>query len=503
MRSVYIAGVGMTKFGKDPRSLAEICRDAAQRALTSCDIQDVEAIYIGVMNAEEFTGDSNIASQIADALGLTGIPAVRIETASSAGAAAIQAGFQAIASSYYSRVLVLGSEKMTHLSTSATTRVLAGVIDKEERQCGATMPALAAMITEKYREKFNLSPSRLESMLCAVALKNHGNGVQNPLAQFQKPINRDTYLASKYVATPLRLYDCSPITDGAAALVLTSEKTDVRLAGIGQGTGPLSLRGREIFTSFPATRTAAARAYRMAETSPQGIDFAEVHDAFTPFEIITTEDLGFFAPGKGGDAVLEGVTAVEGRLPINPSGGLKARGHPVGASGLAQIVEVVKLLRRETNSKRRFNRGLTQSTGGLASNNFVTIIERTEAALARSYGFPQPARIPIRTEAPGRPLSNEGVIETFTILYVTPDGFLPPLALALVRELNGRLILAQGEESDQVKIGREVYLKRTEDYYLFTVKGRFRKVQDSFRRFVWPRLKSLLKKPEIPADSKL
>jgi acetyl-CoA C-acetyltransferase len=503
MQPVYIAGVGMTKFGKDPRSLAEICHDAAQRALTSSDIEGLEAIYIGVMNAEEFTGDSNIASHIADALGLTGIPAVRIETASSAGAAAIQAGFQAIASSYYRRVLVLGGEKMTHLSTSATTRVLAGVIDKEERQCGATMPALAAMITEKYREKFNLSPSRLESMLCAVALKNHANGAQNPLAQFQKAINRDTYFASKYVATPLRLYDCSPITDGAAAVVLTSEKTDVRLAGIGQGTGPLSLRRREIFTSFPATRAAAARAYQMAETSPQGIDFAEVHDAFTPFEIITTEDLGFFAAGKGGDAVLEGVTAAEGRLPINPSGGLKARGHPVGASGLAQIVEVVKRLRGETNSKRQFNRGLTQSTGGLASNNFVTIIERTEASLARSSGFPQPARNPVRSEAPSRPLSNEGVIETFTTLYVTPDGFLPPLALGLIRERNGRLILAQGEASDQLKIGREVYLKRTEDYYLFTVKGRFKKVQDSLKRFLRKRVKTLFKKPVIPADSKL
>ena len=261
----------MTKFGKDPRSLAEICHDAAQTALTSSEIQEVDAIYIGVMNPEEFTGDSNIASHIADALGLTGIPAVRIETASSAGAAAIQTGFQAVASGYYHRVLILGGEKMTHLSTSATTRVLAGVIDKEERQCGATMPALAAMITEKYREKFNLSQSRLETMLCAVAVKNHGNGAHNPMAQFQKPISRETYLASKYVATPLRLYDCSPITDGAAAVVLTSEKTDVRLAGVGQGTGPLSLRGREIFTSFPATRMAAARAYQMAETSPQGI----------------------------------------------------------------------------------------------------------------------------------------------------------------------------------------------------------------------------------------
>jgi acetyl-CoA C-acetyltransferase len=503
MQPVYVAGVGMTKFGKDPRSLAEICHDAAQKALTSSDIQGIEAIYIGVMNPEEFTGDSNIASHIADALGLTGIPAVRIETASSAGAAAIQAGFQAVASGYYRRVLVLGGEKMTHLTTSATTRVLAGVIDKEERQCGATMPALAAMITEKYRERFNLSPTRLESILCAVALKNHGNGAQNSMAQFQKTITRDTYLTSKYVATPLRLYDCSPITDGAAAVVLTSEKTDVRLAGIGQGTGPISLRGREIFTSFPATRVAAARAYQMAETSPQGIDFAEVHDAFTPFEIITTEDLGFFAPGKGGDAVLEGVTAAEGRLPINPSGGLKARGHPVGASGLAQIVEVVKRLRGESNSKRQFKRGLTQSTGGLASNNFVTILERTDASLARSPGFPQPPRSLARNKTPAMPMSNEGIIETFTILYVTPDGFLPPLALALIRERNGHLILAQGEESSQQKIGREVYLKRTDDYYLFTVKGRFRKVRDSLKRFLRQRAKALIKKPVVPADSKL
>ena len=482
--------------------MAEICHDAAQTALTSSEIQEVDAIYIGVMNPEEFTGDSNIASHIADALGLTGIPAVRIETASSAGAAAIQAGFQAVASGYYHRVLILGGEKMTHLSTSATTRVLAGVIDKEERQCGATMPALAAMITEKYREKFNLSQSRLETMLCAVAVKNHGNGAHNPMAQFQKPISRETYLASKYVATPLRLYDCSPITDGAAAVVLTSEKTDVRLAGVGQGTGPLSLRGREIFTSFPATRMAAARAYQMAETSPQGIEFAEVHDAFTPFEIITTEDLGFFAPGKGGDAVLEGVTAIDARLPVNPSGGLKARGHPVGASGLAQIVEAVKRLRGESGSKRQFNRGLTQSTGGLASNNFVTILERTDVSLPRTPGFPQPARQGAKSRPAKMPMSNEGVIETFTILYVTPDGFLPPLALALVREQNGRLILAQGEQSKHLKIGREVYLKRTEDYYLFTLKGRFKIVQDSLKRNLWQRARALVRKP-IPADGKL
>src|SRR5882672_3995825 len=298
MQSVYVGGVGMTKFGKDPRPIVEIFCQAGQEALAASQAERVEAIYIGSMNPEEFTGESNIASQIAEALGLTGIPALRIETASSAGAAALQAGFQAIASGYYRRVLVLGGEKMTHLTTSAATRILAEVIDRRERQCGATMPALAAMITEKYRQKFRLSESRLQNILCQVALKNHANGARNPMAQFQRAITREAYFASKFVATPLRLYDCSPITDGAAGVILTSEKTDVHLAGVGQGTGPLGLQDRDTFTSFAATKIAAARAYQMAETSPQGIDFAEVHDAFTPFEIINSEDLGFFPPGK-------------------------------------------------------------------------------------------------------------------------------------------------------------------------------------------------------------
>ena len=504
MQTVYVDGLGMTKFGKDTRPLTEIFRQAAQEALAASKAQEVDAIYIGVMNPEEFTGESNIASQIADALGLTGIPALRIETASSAGAAAIQAGFQAIASGYYRRVLILGGEKMTHLSTSATTRILAEVIDRQERQCGATMPGLAAMITEKYRQKFRLSRSRLENMLCSVALKNHLNGSRNPLAQFQQTITREAYLASKLVATPLRLYDCSPITDGAAALVLTSEKTDVRLSGIGQGTGPLSLRERDTFTSFPATRIAADRAYRMAEASPQSIDFAEVHDAFTPFEIITTEDLGFFSPGKGGDAAIEGKTAAEGPLPINPSGGLKSRGHPVGASGLAQVVEVAKRLRGQTQSKREFKRGLTQSTGGLGTNNFVTILELPNTPRVQNASKPSPP-VPTATQkkasSPAR-TADEGEIETFTILYVTPDGFLPPLALALIRTLDGRLLMAQGEDSEHLKIGREVYLRRMDDFYLFTVKSQLQKVQES--------LKKLLRRKAVPppkeedsVDSKL
>jgi len=498
MQTVYVAGAAMTKFGKDPRALAEIFRDAAAGALRAAKLDSVDALYIGVMNPEEFTGDSNIASLVADAVGLTGVPALRVETASSAGAAALLAGFQAIASGYYRRVLIVAGEKMTHLTTSATTRVLAGVIDKRERQCGATMPALAAMITQKYRQEARLSEARLGQMLCGVALKNHANGARNPLAQFQRAITRETYMQSKFVATPLRLYDCAPITDGAAAVVLSSEKSDVCIAGIGQGTGTLSLQDREVFTSFPATRIAAARAYRMADCSAQNIDFAEVHDAFTPFEIISTEDLGFFAAGKGGEAVLDGKTALDGALPINPSGGLKARGHPVGASGLAQVVEVVKTLRGEGALKLECKRGVAQSTGGLATNNFVTVAQRTDAPAVQNLwagatgenGAHHKAAPPATVAQ-----ADTGVIETFTIVYVTPDGFLPPLALALIRTPDGRLLMAQGEDDTPLKIGQEVHLRRLDGVSLFTVKGHIQRVQDAF-------MKLFRRKPAVKSAAK-
>lgn len=501
MTAVYIAGVGMTKFGKSSQTLAELFCEAATRAISDSSIQGVDALYFGVMNPEEFTGDSNIASHITESLGMTGLPALRVETASSAGAAALHAAFQAVASGYYRHVLVLGGEKMTHLSTSATTRILAEVVDKQERQCGATMPALAAMITERYRKRYRLSHSRLQRILCQVAMKNHLNGSHNPYAQFQQPITEEGYFASKFVSTPLRLYDCSPITDGAAAVILTAEKTDVVISGVGQGTGPLSLRERDSFTSFRATQLAAARAYQMAGISPKEIDFAEVHDAFTPFEIICTEDLGFFPPGRGGNAVEEGRTSLDGPLPINPSGGLKSRGHPVGASGVAQVVEAVWRLRKNSRAKlkRELKRALAQSTGGLGTNNFVTILERAESPLIKnldSFSSPPPSRQrPSPKSSQPAPISEEGRIETFTILYVTPDGFLPPLALALIRERQGSLLMAQGEDISHLRIGREVYLRQVGGRYLFTVKSHLTKVREALKRL----LRTI---PPLPAKGK-
>lgn len=487
MSGVYIAGVGMTKFGKSPLSLIELYAEAASAAIAASPIQAIDALYLGAMNPEEFTGESNIAAQVVEALGISGIPALRVETASSAGAAAVHAACHAVASGYYRSVLVLGGEKMTHLSTSAATRILAEVIDPQERRCGATMPALAAMITERYRQRYRLSAANLETALAGVAMKNHANGARNTFAQFQKPITKEMYLASKLVSTPLRLYDCSPMTDGAAAVLLTSEKTDLRIAGLGQGTGPAGLRERDTFTSFEATRMAAERAYRMAGVTARDIDFAEVHDAFTAFEIISTEDLGFFPAGKGWQALEEGKTAPDGALPINVSGGLKARGHPVGASGVAQIVEVVRLMRGEGGMKlKRYPRcALAQSTGGLGANNLVTIVERADGRSPNSRPPVPPELRPLKRRADSASApSQEGTIETFTILYVTPDGFLPPLALALIRGRAGELIMAQGEDVAHLKIGREVFLRELDGGYIFTVKSHLDQVKDALERLI-------------------
>jgi acetyl-CoA C-acetyltransferase len=479
MIPVYIAGVGMTHFGKSPNTLVELLREASLRALSNSRIREVDAIYVAAMNSEEFTEESNLASLVAEALDVTGIPAVRVETATSAGAAAFLTAFQGVASGYYRHVLVVGGEKMTHLSTSANTRILAEVIDAQERECGATMPALAAMVTESYRRKYRLSESRLQRILCRIAMKNHCNGSHNPYAQFRQPILESAYLSSKLIATPLRLYDCAPISDGAAAVVLTAERTNVLVSGIGQGTGPVGLCTRPSLTCFPATQIAAKKAYGMAALAPRDIDFAEVHDAFTSFEMISAEDLGFFSAGKGGDAVEAGRTSLDGDLPVNPSGGLKARGHPAGASGIAQIVEAVKILRGKGpfKLKREPRRALTHSIGGFGTNNFVTIIERAVATIAARSPVKKSAAPPYvhfrpsrRKQTPSR-IAVKGEIETFTVLYVTPDRFVPPLGLALVRDRKGCRVMAQADDITQLKIGQAVYLRKVAGIYHCAVRS--------------------------------
>ncbi len=488
---VYISGAGMTKFGRSKDPLEKMMAVAASTALKEAQLERVDAIYMGVMNVEEFVGDSNFAALLADTLGLTGVPSTRVETASSTGAGAFEAAFYAVASGHMKHVLVLAGEKMTHLPTAKTTRILSEVIDRSERRYGATMPALAAMIAQKYARDFNLSPLKLEDILAQVAIKNHSNGSFNPYAQFRKIITKEDYLKSQMVSFPLRLYDCAPITDGACAIILTSQPTPIKVSGIGHATDTAAVRHRASFTSFNSTKEAAQKAYTMAQLNPSDVQFAEVHDAFTLFEIIGTEDLGLFPPGEGWKALEKGITHLRGGLPINPSGGLKARGHPIGASGLAQLVEIVYQLKGGAGRERQLERaeiGLAQSIGGLGNNNLVTILERSDRKRIMKQGWSTDYHPEIKVlkkiNNPSPP-EGVGILETFTTLYATPEGFRSPLTIGFVKMDTGEMVMACNPDyrsPKELKIGKKVSLRTQEGLYVF----------EKFT--LWNRLKHRLKR---------
>lgn len=498
---VYVAGVGMTNFGKSQKSLPQLMVEAASRALKDAPVRAIDYVFIGVMSVEEFTGESNIAALIADRLGLSGIPSIRVETASSTGSAVFESAFYAVASGYHRNVLIIAGEKMTHLPTAQTTKILAEVIDGSERKYGASMPSLAAMITRKYQHDAQLSDERMQSILARVAIKNHYNGSLNPYAQFRKIITQEDYFGSKWVSTPLRTYDCAPITDGAVAMVLTSDKRLVRVSGLGHATDTLAMRHRDSLTSFKSTRLAAWQAYNMAKVNPRDISFAEVHDAFSTFEIIGTEDLGFFPPKEGWKAVEEGVTSIKGKLPINPSGGLKARGHPVGASGLAQIVEVVLQLQGEMEPQRQISGariGLTQNIGGLANNNLVTILERTDRYRAIPvYWKPvyDPGNLEPREIPEDPPSVDSGTLETCTTLYTTPEGIPSPLNLAFLRTPDGRMILARARRGDW-EIGQRVKVEKEGDLFYLQESPVPDKATEGVKKWLHRTLSSTEKKGE-------
>jgi acetyl-CoA C-acetyltransferase len=372
MLDVWVLGADMTRFGRRDDSLQDLIVEAAHGALRAAGLEAPDAIVVAAMNPEEFVGDGNIASSVATYLGLAETPAIRVETATSSGAAAFYAGFAQVAAGLRRTVLVVGGEKMTHLDTPRVSELIGRSIDSYERSYGATMPALAGLVTRVLMARHGVGPREIAQ----VAVKNHANALDNPYAHFRRAVTVEEVLESRMVADPLRLLHCCPISDGAAAVVLTAERAAVRVAGIGQGSDTLALRHRADLTGFAATRAAARAAFAMAGFGPERVEVAEIHDAFAPFELISLEDLGLVPPGKAGQATLDGETARDGRLPVNPSGGLKARGHPLAATGLAQIVECVWQLTGRAG-RRQVDAGvaLAHSIGGLATNNWVTILE--------------------------------------------------------------------------------------------------------------------------------
>jgi acetyl-CoA C-acetyltransferase len=383
MRDVAVIGVGMTPWGELwEKSLRTIFVEPALLAIQDAGVDKVDSLIVGSMSSGLFIGQEHLASLLADYLGYGPIPAARVESACAAGSLALKMGFLEVASGFSDVVLVGGVEKMTDVTGNEATYALGTAADQEyEGFHGITFPGLYALIARAHMEKYGTT----REQLAMVAVKNHANGSKNPLAQYPFPITVQAVLNSVLVADPLRILDCSPITDGAAAVVLAPvemakklKKPVVKITGLGHATDNIALSGRKDITWLEAVYLAGQQAYKMAGKKPQDIQLVEVHDCFTIAEICVTEALGFAEKGKGGQVVEQGLTSLTGKIPVNTSGGLKSKGHPVGATGVAQVVEVVKQLRGEAGERqvKGARVGMTQNMGGSGGSCLVHIFER-------------------------------------------------------------------------------------------------------------------------------
>lgn len=384
MRPVAIAGAGKTPFGvfpgEDVRSLSlTACRAALDDA--GLGAESLEALYLGNFAAPGFTGQNHLAPLVASSLGAPGIPATRFEAACASSGSAFFHAWSAVASGMYDCVLVCGVEKMTSQTTARVAEILAGAGDVGgEVRAGATFPALFAMIARRHMYEFGTTREHL----ARVAVKNHAHGALNPEAHLRKTITVEQALAGRMVAEPLTLYDCSLVSDGAAALVLLpleraggGGKTPVRVRGVAQTSDYLALDRKCDITTFPAVAAAGQKAFAMAGVQAADLHVAELHDCFTIAEIVALEDLGLCPRGQGGPFSASGATALGGRIPVNPSGGLKSKGHPVGATGAAQLCELVAQLRGVAGARqvRDASLGLAQNLGGSGATCVVTVLE--------------------------------------------------------------------------------------------------------------------------------
>jgi acetyl-CoA C-acetyltransferase len=388
----------MIPFGRrDEDTLVDMLSYASLAAMDDAGIGDrpIDAVYVGNMAAGLFNHQSSVASALVDRINLLPAAADSVENGPASGGSALKNGVLAVASGYYDLVLVAAGEKMRDVIGPVATDVVATMTHPlAEYIYGATLPSMAAMFARLYMEKYGVTPKHLAQ----VAIKNQENGLLNPYAHIHMKITLEGILTSPHsvvnnpiVADPLRLYDCCPVSDGAAACLLCpadmvanvaadADKPRVVVAGFGQATDTHTLQERQDPTDLKAVTLAAQQAFERAKLTPQDIDVAELHDAFTILEIAESEHAGFFDKGEGAKALEEGQTRIGGKLPINPSGGLKARGHPVGATGVAQVVELVWQLRGDAGERqvKGAEKGFSINFGGFG-NNVVAFVLRRES----------------------------------------------------------------------------------------------------------------------------
>ena len=383
---VSIVSAGLSRFGKLEGLYArEIFAQAAEEAFNRCPNldpkKDIKMLFVGHMG-ESYEHQGHTGATVADWAGLLHIPATRTETACASSGAALRAGVFAVLSGMCDVVMVGGVEKMTHRTTPEVTEYLAMASDFPfEQWHGITFPGLYALMATAHMHEYGTT----EEHLAMVAVKNHHNGFLNPKAHMQREITVEQALSSRVIAWPLKLYDCSLITDGASCLIMTKpgiakKYTDmpIQIIGSGQASDSIGIYERESLTSLIAAKIAARQAYEMAEVRPENIDVAEVHDCFTIAEIIAYEDLGLCKPGEAGGLVESGETKLDGRLPVNTSGGLKSKGHPVGATGTAQAYEIYLQLTEQAEKRQVKDAriGLAHNVGGSGATATVHIFRR-------------------------------------------------------------------------------------------------------------------------------
>ena len=383
MRRVAVIGVGVTKFGKHERTSAELFAQAATEAIDDAEIPApaIQALYYGNVTGGEGERQLHMGPLAASLLGLPTIPTTRFENACATTHAAFRHAVMEIAAGISDVVMVGGAERVLHVPTDAATEYFAYCSDASyEQPLGLTFPGVFALIARAHMHKYGTT----EEQMAHVAVKNHRHGFLNPKAQFQKEISVETVLRSPYVADPLKLLDCCPFTDGGAAVVLASEdvaqkrRRPIWVLGTHAASDTMFMHEKRDLSRVMGTERAAQGAYRQAGKSPADVDVAELHDCFTIAEIVATEGLGFFEPGTGGLAAEKGWTSLGGKIPVNPSGGLKAKGHPIGATGAAQVAEIVTQLRGQAGPRQveGARTGLVHTLGGNAATVLVSLLGR-------------------------------------------------------------------------------------------------------------------------------
>ncbi len=384
MRDVAVIGVGMNKWGELWNdSHRTIWTDAALKAIEDAGVDRVDSMYVGCMSGGLFVGQEHLGAMLADQLGMGPIPGTRVESACASGGLAFRLAYMEVASGMSDIVLASGVEKMTDVDGAAATYALSTAAD-QEYECfhGITFPGLYAMMARVHMSRYGTT----QKQLAEVAAKNHANGSLNPNAQFPMKVTAEQVMNSPAVADPLRLLDCSPITDGAAAAILVpldkvkefTKNTPVRIAASAHATDTMALHDRGDIAAIESTARAAEKAYAQAGIGPKDLSFCEVHDCFTISEIMAIEALGLVEKGQGGAAAESGLTALSGKMPVNPSGGLKSKGHPVGATGVAQVYEIVNQLRGNSDKRqiKDAHWALAQNMGGTGASSLVHIFER-------------------------------------------------------------------------------------------------------------------------------